>query len=245
LGVSTTGRDLESKTALLLLYALDLQNTESFAVASRNQSGLARHGENWLFIERYGRASDQHMARPLSQDELQLHADNLIYPICHRIRSQHRECLLERVGAGSPPGQEQRQSNGLEDAGKSTNGDGVERAFLSGDLSDERWRRAGQEDQGAEVCGALVAEGPGGIDERTNTVRLEGAADEGGAPRRGGRGRLLRADELFLGVGRLGAVVSVAKDGAQDGKGGDVVEGGAQGDGRRLDGWEVVERHGG
>lgn len=45
--------------------------------------------------------------------------------------------LLEWVGAGSPVGQEEGESNSLEDAGKSTNGDGVKWSLLSGDLGDE------------------------------------------------------------------------------------------------------------
>ena len=45
--------------------------------------------------------------------------------------------LVEWVGAGAPPGQEQGEADGLEDAGKSSDCDGVERALLGGDLSDE------------------------------------------------------------------------------------------------------------
>lgn len=45
--------------------------------------------------------------------------------------------LVEWVGAGSPPPEDQAEANGLEDAGESADGDGVERAFLSEDLGDE------------------------------------------------------------------------------------------------------------
>lgn len=37
----------------------------------------------------------------------------------------------------TPPGHEHAEADGLEDAGKSTNGDGVERALLGEDLGDE------------------------------------------------------------------------------------------------------------
>ena len=45
--------------------------------------------------------------------------------------------LVEWVGAGAPPGEEQGEADGLEDTGKSTDGYGVEWALLSEDLSDE------------------------------------------------------------------------------------------------------------
>lgn len=48
-----------------------------------------------------------------------------------------RTDLVEWVGAGAPPGQEQRQADGLEDACKSANGNGVKRALLGEDLGDE------------------------------------------------------------------------------------------------------------
>lgn len=38
---------------------------------------------------------------------------------------------------GSPPSEEQTETYGLEDAGESTNGDGIERALFSEDLRDE------------------------------------------------------------------------------------------------------------
>ena len=45
--------------------------------------------------------------------------------------------LVEWVGAGAPPGQEDGQTNSLEDACKSADSNGVEWAFLSEDLCDE------------------------------------------------------------------------------------------------------------
>lgn len=98
-----------------------------------------------------------------------------------------------------------------------------------------------RKDQTAEVRRALVAEGAGGVDEGTNTVRLERRADEGGTPRNGGTGGFPRADELLLGVGSLGALVGLAEEGAEHGELGGVVEDGAEGDSRGLDSGEIWE----
>ncbi len=86
---------------------------------------------------------------------------------------------------------------------------------------------AGHEDQTAQVGGTLVAQRASGVDKRTDTVRLDGGADDGRTPRGGGTGGLLGPDELLLGVGRLGARVGVAEDGGQDGERGGVCEDGA------------------
>jgi hypothetical protein len=106
-----------------------------------------------------------------------------------------------------------------------------------------RRSRAGEEDQAAEVGGALVGESASGVDEGTNTVRLDGRADEGSSPGGGGRGSLLRLEELLLGVGGLGLTVGVAEDGAEDGEGDGVVVDGAKGDSRGLNGREVWRRY--
>lgn len=45
--------------------------------------------------------------------------------------------LLEGVGAGAPVGEEDAEADSLEDAGKSTDGDGVEGTLLSDDLCNE------------------------------------------------------------------------------------------------------------
>ena len=45
--------------------------------------------------------------------------------------------LLEGVRAGAPVGEEQRKTNGLEDAGEGSNGDGVKRSLLSENLGNE------------------------------------------------------------------------------------------------------------
>jgi hypothetical protein len=42
--------------------------------------------------------------------------------------------LVKRVGAGSPVCEEQAETDGLEDAGKSTNSDGIKWALLGDDL---------------------------------------------------------------------------------------------------------------
>lgn len=99
--------------------------------------------------------------------------------------------------------------------------------------------RAGHEDQAAEVGGALVAESAGGVDQSTNTVGLNGRPDERGSPGDAGRGGFLGLEELFLGVGLLGATVGVAKQWTHYSQAGGMIEDGAEGDGRRLDGWEV------
>ena len=101
------------------------------------------------------------------------------------------------------------------------------------------WCTAGEEDQGPQVGGTLVAQGTSGIDQGSDTVALDGRTDEGRAPGRGGRGSFLGLEELLLGVGGLGAVVGVTKERRKDSEGGSMVEDGAEGDGRRLDRWEI------
>jgi hypothetical protein len=44
---------------------------------------------------------------------------------------------VEGAVAGTPVSEEERKTNGLEDTGEGTDGEGVERALLSGDLGDE------------------------------------------------------------------------------------------------------------
>jgi hypothetical protein len=100
----------------------------------------------------------------------------------------------------------------------------------------------GEEDQRSEVGGALVGESASGVDEGTDTVGLDGGADEGSTPGSGGGGSLLGLEELLLGVGGLGLAVGVAEDGAEDGKGDGVVVDGAEGDSRGLNGREVCRK---
>lgn len=102
-----------------------------------------------------------------------------------------------------------------------------------------RRSRASHEDQTAHVGSALVAEGASGIEQSTDAVRLDTGADEGGTPGGSGGSSLLALEELLLGVGGLGLAVGVAEDGAEDGKRDGVVVDRAEGDGGRLDRWEV------
>ena len=100
----------------------------------------------------------------------------------------------------------------------------------------------GHEDEGTKVGSALVAQGASGVDQSTDTIGLDGGTDERASPGRGSAGSLLRLEELLLGVGGLGLSVGVTEDGAEDCEGDGVVEEGAKGDSRRLDGREVWKR---
>lgn len=100
-----------------------------------------------------------------------------------------------------------------------------------------------EEDEGSEVSSAGVGEGAGRVDQSTNTVGLDGRADQGATPRGGGGGSLLGVEVLLLGVGLLGAAVGIAEDGAEDSQGDSVVEGRAKSDGRGFDGREVWKRN--
>ena len=71
--------------------------------------------------------------------------------------------------------------------------------------------RGGEEDQAAEVGGALVAEGAGGVDEGADAVGLQRGAHERRAPGRGGRRRLPRPQELLLRVRRLRPLVRLSQ----------------------------------
>jgi hypothetical protein len=73
------------------------------------------------------------------------------------------DCLVERVGARSPPGEEQTQSNRLEYTTDGTNGDRVEGPFLRENLSQELssnvslsepygWEILGKHTLGAELA---------------------------------------------------------------------------------------------
>lgn len=148
--------------------------------------------------------------------------------------------LVEGVGPGAPPGHEHAQSNRLEDLGGKADTDGVERPPLAEDLHQEAGSGGGGEDEAAEVGSALVAQGAGGVDQGADTVGLQGRADEGGAPGDGGGRGLLGLDKLLLGVGGLGAVVGLAEEGREDGELNAVVEEGAEGNSRGLDGGKVL-----
>jgi hypothetical protein len=165
-------------------------------------------------------------------------------------------CLVEGVGAGSPVGEEQAKADGLENTGNGTDSNGVERTLLGEDLGDNlfcvsiyawelriamtyRWCGGSHEDQWAEVSSALVGEGTGSVDQSTNTVCLDGRADNGATPGGSGGCGLLAVEVLLLGVGLLRAAVGITEDGAEDGEGDSVVEGRAKSNGRGLDGRKV------
>lgn len=102
-----------------------------------------------------------------------------------------------------------------------------------------RWSRRGGEDQSTEVRSALVGESASGLEQSSDTVRLERRAGQGSSPGGASRGSLLGLEELLSRVGGLGLAVALAEDWAEDGERGDVVEDGAERDGRWLDWWEV------
>lgn len=96
-----------------------------------------------------------------------------------------------------------------------------------------------EEDQRAEVGGSLVGESASSVDQSTDTVCLDGRADDRATPRGGGGCGLLAVEVLLLGVGLLRAAVGVTEDGAEDSQRDGVVEGRAEGDSRWLDGRQV------
>lgn len=104
------------------------------------------------------------------------------------------------------------------------------------------WSGAGEEDQAAEVGGALVAEGSGGIDQSSDAIGLNGTADKGGSPGSGSAGGLLGLEELFLGVGGLSTVVRVTEDRAKDRKRDSVAVDSTKSNRTRLHRWQVCER---
>jgi len=99
--------------------------------------------------------------------------------------------LVERVGAGSPVGEEQAEADSLEYTGEGTDGDLVKRALLGDDLGDKTGGGAGEEDERSEVSSTLVAESTSCVDQSTDTVGLEGATSERATPSGGSAGGLL------------------------------------------------------
>jgi len=55
------------------------------------------------------------------------------------LRTQLIQHLVEWVGSCSPVGEEQAQSDGLEDAGDDTNGDCIQRSLLGDNLCNDTW----------------------------------------------------------------------------------------------------------
>lgn len=79
------------------------------------------------------------------------------------------------------------------------------------------------------------------VEDGGNRVRLQARANKSRPVECGSRSGLPGLDEFLLGVGLLRAPVRVAKDRGEDGNVGSVVKEGAEGNGRGLDGREVVE----
>lgn len=99
--------------------------------------------------------------------------------------------------------------------------------------------RTGKKDQTPQIRSALVGQRAGRVNQRADTVRLQGAPDRRASPSGDCARRLLGLDEFLLRVGGLRAVVDIPEDGGQDSERGSVSEHGAQGDGRGLDSRQV------
>jgi len=96
-----------------------------------------------------------------------------------------------------------------------------------------------EEDESTEVRSTLLGHCASSVDKSTDTVGLDGRAGDGATPCGSSGGSLLGLEELLLGVGGLGAVVGLAKEGAHHGEREGMAVGGADGDGRGLDGRKV------
>lgn len=106
-------------------------------------------------------------------------------------------------------------------------------------ISTYRWCSASHEDYATKIGSTLVRESSGSVDQSTDTIRLNGRADNGRAPNRGGRSGFPRLDELFTRVRPHGSVVGVTEERGHDGQRGGMSEDGAERDGRRLDRREI------
>lgn len=169
--------------------------------------------------------------------------------------------LLEGVGSGSPPGQDNGKTDSLDELGSDANSNSVEGTLLGEDLRDVLLQllvscqltngkrlektytgsRSSEEDETTEISSTLVAQSTSSVDQSTDTVRLESRADERRTPGEGSAAGLLGADELLLGVGDLGALVGGTEDGGEDGELNTVVKGRAEGNGRGLDSGKVCD----
>ncbi len=87
-----------------------------------------------------------------------------------------------------------------------------------------RRSRAGHEDQTTQIGRAFVTQRASGVDQSTDTVGLDGGADEGGSIGGSSTGGLLRLGEFLLRVGGLGTVVGIAENRGHDGERGGVGE---------------------
>jgi hypothetical protein len=82
--------------------------------------------------------------RGLEKGDIARHASSTTRPhfnfLPTSIPPHHQTCshrLIEGVCASSPPSEEKRESDRLEDAAQGTNGDSIEGTFLGEDLGDE------------------------------------------------------------------------------------------------------------
>ena len=98
---------------------------------------------------------------------------------------------------------------------------------------------AGEEDQTTKVGSSLVGEGAGGIDESSNTIRLNCRAEQRATVRSTCTGGLLGLEKLLGCASSLGFAVGIAKDGGEHRERGGVSEDSAEGNCRRLDGRKV------
>lgn len=143
--------------------------------------------------------------------------------------------LVEGVGSGAPPGEEQAQADGFKDTAENTDSDNIHGTSLGSDLSDElqpvsivrikerevtyAWTSRSAEDQRAEVGGTFVAQSASSVEESGNTICLETRANNGRAPASSGSSCLARLEELLLAVGSLSSVVGVTEERREDGSG--------------------------
>lgn len=96
------------------------------------------------------------------------------------------------------------------------------------------WCGASKENQASEESRSFVAQNAGRVDQSTDAVRLNGAANNGRSISSSGSGGLLGLEKLFLGIRGLGTAVGIPKEGGEDGKRSRVIKYRAESDSRRL-----------
>lgn len=103
------------------------------------------------------------------------------------------------------------------------------------------WCGTSHEDQTSQISGPLVTQCASGVDQSTDTIGLDGTANEGRTPGRCSASGLFRLKELLLGVCGLSTLIGVTEDWGEDCERGGVVENGTKGNGRRLNRWEICK----
>lgn len=103
----------------------------------------------------------------------------------------------------------------------------------------DAWCGASEENQASKVSSSFVAQNTGSVDQSTNAVRLNGAADDGRSISGSGSGGLLRLEELLLRVRSLSTMISFTKEGSEYGERCCVIEDRAESDGRGFDGRQI------